>query len=86
MIRGVGISHNGRSAFSSMAPSIEKQEENIRNTYQSAGIDPHSVDYIEAHGSATQFNDISELAVFKKVFSTQKATSHRCVISAVKGN
>ncbi|MDX7998711.1 SDR family NAD(P)-dependent oxidoreductase [Xenorhabdus sp. Reich] len=86
IIRGVGISHNGRNAFSSMAPSIEKQEENIRNTYQSAGIDPHSVDYIEAHGSATQFNDISELAAFKKVFSTHKAVSHRCVISAVKGN
>ncbi|QTL38545.1 SDR family NAD(P)-dependent oxidoreductase [Xenorhabdus budapestensis] len=86
IIRGVGISHNGRSAFSSMAPSVEKQEENIRNTYQSAGIDPCSVDYIEAHGSATQFNDVSEVAAFKKVFSANQVVSHRCVVSAVKGN
>ncbi|MBD1227090.1 SDR family NAD(P)-dependent oxidoreductase [Xenorhabdus griffiniae] len=86
IIRGVGVSHNGRSAFSSMAPSVEKQEENIRKAYQSAGIDPCSVDYIEAHGSATQFNDVSEVAAFKKVFSENQAVSHRCVVSAVKGN
>ncbi|WP_426576121.1 SDR family NAD(P)-dependent oxidoreductase [Xenorhabdus stockiae] len=86
IIRGIGISHNGRSAFSSMAPSVEKQEENIKKAYQTAGIDPCSVDYIEAHGSATQFNDVSEVAAFKKVFSENQTDSHRCVISAVKGN
>ncbi|WP_166288065.1 SDR family NAD(P)-dependent oxidoreductase [Photorhabdus stackebrandtii] len=86
VIRGLGISHNGRSAFSSMAPSIEKQEENIRNTYHSADIDPCSVDYIEAHGSATQFSDAIEVAVFKKIFSASQAVSHRCVVSTVKGN
>ncbi|WP_340621269.1 SDR family NAD(P)-dependent oxidoreductase [Xenorhabdus siamensis] len=86
IIRGVGVSHNGRSAFSSMAPSVEKQEENIRKAYQSVGLDPCSVDYIEAHGSATQFNDVSEVAAFKKVFSENQAVSHRCTVSAVKGN
>ncbi|TDB49380.1 SDR family NAD(P)-dependent oxidoreductase [Photorhabdus luminescens] len=96
VIRSVGVSHNGRSAFSSMAPSIEKQEENIRNTYRLAGIDPCSVDYIEAHGSATQFNDASEVAAFKKIFSANQPAPHhsvlhhcasyRCIVSTVKGN
>jgi len=82
-IKGISVSHNGRSAFSSMAPSVEKQEENIRNAYRIAGVEPDTIDYIEAHGSATQFNDVCEVAAFKKIFSAQE---RRCAVSSVKGN
>lgn len=35
-------------------PSGESQEQLIRSLYPSAGIDPASLEYIEAHGTGTK--------------------------------
>lgn len=85
VVRSVSVSHNGRNPFSSMAPSVEGQSKTLQTAYQQAGIDPGSIDYIEAHGSATQFNDASEVVAFKRLFKHSEH-EHKCAVSSVKGN
>lgn len=58
----------------------------MRNAMLAAGINPDEVDYINAHGTATQLNDLSETRAIKKTFgdlaynipvsSTKSMTGH----------
>ena len=49
-------------------PSFEGQARAISEALQEAGITPEEVDYINAHGTATQWNDLLETQAIKKVF------------------
>ena len=40
----------------------------ITNTLQSAGVAPEDVDYINAHGTSTPYNDKFETAAIKSAF------------------
>jgi 3-oxoacyl-[acyl-carrier-protein] synthase II len=40
----------------------------IKNAVKDAGIQPHEIDYINAHGTSTFFNDKLETLAIKKVF------------------
>src|SRR5205814_7422533 len=40
----------------------------IRWALQEARVDPHDVDYINAHGTSTRLNDLMETAAVKRVF------------------
>jgi 3-oxoacyl-[acyl-carrier-protein] synthase II len=49
-------------------PSFEGQSRAISEALGEAGISPEEVDYINAHGTATQWNDLLETQAIKKVF------------------
>ena len=40
----------------------------IQAALDDAGVSPDEVDYINAHGTATKFNDVAETAAIKNVF------------------
>ncbi len=46
-----------------------------------AGIEPAAMDYINAHGTSTEYNDINETLAIKKVF---KEHAHKIPISSTK--
>ena len=46
-----------------------------------AGLDPEQIDYINAHGTSTYYNDKSETAAIKKIFG---AHAYRVAISSTK--
>ncbi len=82
---GYGMSSD---AFHITAPS-ENGDGAIRvmqNALKDAGVAPEEVDYINAHGTSTPFNDRSETMAIKKVFgehasklavsSTKSMTGH----------
>ena len=55
-------------------PSFELQRELIEDTYQEANIDPHDVDFCEAHCTGTQAGDPSEMRAICESMCKGKAT------------
>jgi len=55
-------------AFHITKPSLEGQSRAISEALGDARISPNTVDYINAHGTATQWNDLLETQAVKKVF------------------
>jgi 3-oxoacyl-[acyl-carrier-protein] synthase II len=55
-------------AFHMTKPSLEGQSRAITEALKEAGISPEEVDYINAHGTSTQWNDFLETQAIKKVF------------------
>ena len=60
VIRGSAVTHNGTSSGLT-APNPEAQERVIRECLRQAGVDPHRVDYLEAHGTGTELGDPIEM-------------------------
>ncbi len=53
----------------------------MRLALESAGIDPTAVDYINAHGTSTPYNDTNETQAIKALFG---AHAHRLAVSSTK--
>ncbi|HTH48112.1 MAG TPA: SDR family NAD(P)-dependent oxidoreductase [Candidatus Limnocylindria bacterium] len=89
VVSGVGISHNGRRALSSLAPDVDAQCEALRSAFAMSGLDPASVGYIEANGAGTHFSDAAEMAAYRKFFKESLGSRYpafRCALSAAKPN
>ncbi|WP_456454980.1 beta-ketoacyl-ACP synthase II [Thermovibrio sp.] len=63
------------------APQGEGAARAMRNALRDAGISPEDVDYINAHGTSTKFNDLYETMAIKSVF---KEHAYKVKISSVK--
>ncbi|WP_424216116.1 beta-ketoacyl synthase N-terminal-like domain-containing protein (plasmid) [Streptomyces sp. BI20] len=85
LIRGGGIFHDG-TGEGMMAPNGQAQEHMLRSVYARAGIDPRSVDYIEAHGTGTPAGDKAELNALARVFGAGRAADSPLLVGSVKPN
>ena len=81
MIRGIGISNDGRSA-SLMTPSERGQESAMRAAYRIAGIDPAEISLLECHATGTPVGDACELRSTGQVFESLRDVP----IGSVKSN
>ena len=55
-------------AYDTTAPQPETEAIAMRTALQNAGVKPEEVDYINAHGTSTKLNDVSETKAIKMVF------------------
>jgi 3-oxoacyl-[acyl-carrier-protein] synthase II len=81
-IIGYGMSADAYH-MSSMAPEGEGCARAMQNAIHSAGIQPHQIDYVNAHATSTQLGDALESTAIAKVFG-EHATSHKLKISSTK--
>jgi acyl transferase domain-containing protein/NAD(P)-dependent dehydrogenase (short-subunit alcohol dehydrogenase family) len=65
VIRGVGLSSDGRSP-SINVPQVKGQGQAIRSAYEHSGIDMNTVQYVEAHATATIVGDAVEFSALKE--------------------
>ena len=77
-VTGYGISTDNHH-LTQPHPSGIGPEQAMRRALEDAGITPGEVDYINAHGTATPFNDASEGAAIAKLFGA------RVPVSSTKG-
>src|SRR5581483_4038443 len=86
VIKGSAINNDGSQKVSYAAPSVAGQAEVVVAALTNAGVSADSIDYIEAHGTATSLGDPIEVASLTKAFRTQTDAVGFCPIGSVKTN
>ena len=85
VIAGSAVNHDGRSN-GLIAPNQDAQAEVLRRAYKDAGIDPRTVDYIEAHGTGTILGDPIEAEALGRVVGRGRPAERPALLGAVKTN
>ncbi|MGK2881854.1 MAG: polyketide synthase Pks13 [Mycobacterium sp.] len=85
VIAGSAVNHDGRSN-GMLAPNPDAQAEVLRKAYKDAGIDPRTVDYIEAHGTGTILGDPIEADALGRVIGRRRPADQPALLGAVKSN
>jgi polyketide synthase 13 len=85
VIAGSAVNHDGRSN-GMLAPNPDAQAEVLRKAYKDAGIDPRTVDYIEAHGTGTILGDPIEADALGRVVGKGRPADRPALLGAVKSN
>ncbi|WP_095533804.1 polyketide synthase Pks13 [Mycobacterium aquaticum] len=85
VIAGSAVNHDGRSN-GLLAPNPDAQEEVLRRAYKDAGINPRTVDYIEAHGTGTILGDPIEADALGRVVGRGRDADKPALLGAVKSN
>jgi 3-oxoacyl-(acyl-carrier-protein) synthase/phosphopantetheinyl transferase/malonyl CoA-acyl carrier protein transacylase len=86
VIRGTGIASDGR-ASSLMSPRADGQVRALQRAWQAAELDPTepgALGLLEAHGTATQAGDATELTSLSRVFGPPKGAGRDIGLGSVK--
>jgi acyl transferase domain-containing protein len=86
VIKGAAINNDGAAKVGFSAPSVEGQVRAIRTAQRMAGIDPCTIGYVEAHGTATLLGDPIEVAALNEVFQATADRRGWCAIGSLKSN
>lgn len=82
VVKGSAVNNDGGAKVGYTAPGMAGQVDVLARAYAAAGVDPASVGYVEAHGTATEMGDAIELAALTEVFGAAAA----CSLGSVKAN
>ena len=85
VIAGGAVNHDGRSN-GMLAPNPDAQADVLRKAYKDAGINPRTVDYIEAHGTGTILGDPIEADALGRVVGRGRSAEQPALLGAVKSN
>src|SRR5271157_4185093 len=85
VIAGSAVNHDGRSN-GLIAPNPDAQADVLRRAYKDAGINPRSVDYIEAHGTGTVLGDPIEAQALGRVIGRGRPADTPVLLGAIKTN
>lgn len=86
VIRGAAINNDGGTGPSYIAPSADGQARVIEAAHRVAGVDPRSVSFVEAHGTATTLGDPVEVAGLTRAYRRHTQDKQYCGIGSVKSN
>jgi acyl transferase domain-containing protein/acyl carrier protein len=84
VIRGTATNNDGNQKVGLTAPSVQGQAAVIAAALAKAGVEPETLQYIEAHGTGTPIGDPIELAALQRVFA--HVPPQTCAIGSVKTN
>jgi acyl transferase domain-containing protein len=84
VVRGFGVASDGRGK-SLWAPRKEGQIAAMQQAYR-YGVEVANVQYIEAHATATQLGDATELETLNEVFKKHLAPGKKIPVTSVKAN
>ena len=85
VIRGSAVNQNGASAGPTV-PNGPAQERVIEEALSRAGIAPSEVDYLEAHGGASELGDPIEVQAAATVYGKGREADRPLLIGSVKTN
>ncbi|AKD55176.1 type I polyketide synthase [Spirosoma radiotolerans] len=85
VIKGIGVNNDGGGKGSFSAPNADGQAGAIAMAITDAAIDPATITYVEAHGTATPLGDPIEIEGLTQAFGEQ-ARKQYCAIGSIKSN
>ncbi|MCA0350998.1 MAG: SDR family NAD(P)-dependent oxidoreductase [Chloroflexi bacterium] len=85
VIRGSAVNSDGRTN-GIMAPNRQSQEVVLQEAYRRAGVNPATVQYIEAHGTGTSLGDVIEAQALGAVLAVGRSAQQPCALGSVKTN
>ena len=83
ILKAGGIASDGR-AQGLLTPRVEGETLAIRRAYEQSGIDPSSVELIEAHGTGIPLGDQTEIEALRNVFVQESTPVPRQALGSVK--
>jgi acyl transferase domain-containing protein len=88
VIRASSINNDGSAKVGFTAPSGQGQSDVIAQTLALADVSPRSIDYVEAHGTATPLGDPIEIEALTQAFKGDGNENDKgyCAIGSVKTN
>ncbi|WP_232376199.1 type I polyketide synthase [Amycolatopsis aidingensis] len=86
VLLGNSINNDGAGKVGFAAPSVDGQAAAIADALAVAGVDPRTIGYVEAHGTATPLGDPIELTALTSVYGHGTEERGWCGIGSVKSN
>lgn len=86
IIRGAAVNNDGAVKNSYTAPNADGQAECIAEAIELSGINPETINFIEAHGTGTNLGDPIEIAALTKAFRAHTDKKQYCAIGSLKTN
>ncbi|MBA3531236.1 MAG: acyltransferase domain-containing protein, partial [Ardenticatenales bacterium] len=86
VIKGSAINNDGSLKVSYAAPSVGGQARVIAEALANANIEPETISFVEAHGTATPLGDPIEVEALTKAYRAQTDKKQFCGIGSVKSN
>jgi 3-oxoacyl-(acyl-carrier-protein) synthase len=83
LLRGIAVNNDGGDKAGYYAPSVRGQSEVIEKALRQAGVSPDTVDYVEAHGTATRLGDPLEFAALCAAFRQHTDRRQFCGLGSV---
>ncbi|HEY4160406.1 MAG TPA: amino acid adenylation domain-containing protein [Polyangiaceae bacterium] len=86
VIRGAAMNNDGAAKASYTAPSVAGQAAVIALAHAVADVDPATISYLEAHGTATPLGDPVEVEALTLAFRARTERLGFCAIGSIKSN
>jgi acyl transferase domain-containing protein/phosphopantetheinyl transferase len=83
VVKGTAVGSDGGSSHVTVT-SVAGEVRTIRRAWESTGMDPEAIGYLEAHGTATQVGDRIEVMALKEFFGDN--THSEVLLGSVKSN
>lgn len=83
IIHGIGQASDGKG-HGLLAPSAEGQALAIKRAYSDSGINPSSIDLVEAHGTGIPLGDKTEISALKKILGARQGAYGSVAIGSIK--
>ncbi|HEY2324269.1 MAG TPA: SDR family NAD(P)-dependent oxidoreductase [Thermoanaerobaculia bacterium] len=86
VIKASAVNNDGAQKVDYFAPSVDGQARVIDEALALAGVDPETIGYVEAHGTATLLGDPIEIEALASAYRRHTPRAGFCAIGSVKTN
>lgn len=86
VILSSAVNNDGAAKSGYTTPRVEGQARAIRSAHLAAEVEPETITYVEAHGTATQVGDPIEVAALTQAFRAGTDRRGFCSLGSVKTN
>jgi 6-methylsalicylic acid synthase len=85
VLKGSAVAQDGKTN-GIMAPNAKAQELVAQKALDVAGIDPLTVQYVEAHATSTPLGDPTEVSAIATIYGSGRPANEPCLIGSIKPN